>query len=246
MKRGARGSTQSFWGKWAGGAGLTGGCGDGAGRAEGGCCAQDCADIAGILHTSKNDEQGRARRSGSLKNLVERGRARMHESGDPLGMLGVGEPVKQTVGGAQNGKANLWAVNQRSKPRAVALPGFAKQNRLDGAAGAQSFFDKPHSFDSDRAGFRRQTATQCDAELLEPSIIAAGEESGRSVSRSVASGFASGSHYGEGNKFAPREGKVLAAGGQNSRNPSYLRRCQNTGGCIPIARPTRCVVASPD
>lgn len=61
----------------------------------------------------------------------------------------------------------------------MAFAGFAEEDRFDGAAGAQGFFDQADTFDADGAGFRGQAAAERHAELFEPAILAAGKDSGR-------------------------------------------------------------------
>jgi hypothetical protein len=114
---------------------LSGGRGYGTGGAEGGCGADNCADIAGILHTGKNDEKRRASGWGSAKKVVERGGARLDESGDALGMLGVGEAFEKAIGGAEQRESHFGPVNERSEALALALAGFAEEDGLDATSG---------------------------------------------------------------------------------------------------------------
>jgi hypothetical protein len=58
----------------------------------------------------------------------------------------------------------------------VALAGFAEEDGFDLAAGFEGFFDETETFDADAAGIGLQAPAKCDAELLEPAILAAGED----------------------------------------------------------------------
>ena len=101
------------------------------------------------------------------------------------------------------GKCDFWPADERGETIAVAFAGFAEEDCLDGAAGAQGFFDQADAFDADRAGLRGQAAAERHAELFEPAIVAASEDSGRCFRcvGSVAGGFARSGHQGERNKF---------------------------------------------
>jgi hypothetical protein len=66
---------------------------------------------------------------------------------------------------------------------------------LDAATGTHSFFDEPDTFNANEAVFRGQAAAESHAELLEPAIVAAGEERGLTCGASVTSGFAGRSHH---------------------------------------------------
>lgn len=130
-------------------------------------------------------------------------------------VLGVGKTFKEAIGGAQGGESNFWPANERGEAITVAFAGFAEKDRLDGAAGAQGFFDQADAFDADRAGLRGQAAAERHAELFEPAIVAAGEDAGCGCTRagSVASGFARSGHQGERNKFRAFEGNWSIRGG---------------------------------
>jgi hypothetical protein len=114
---------------------LSGGRGHCAGSAKRGGGADNCADIAGILHTGKNDEKRRASGWGSAKKVVERGGARLDESGDALRMLGVGEAFEKAIGGAEQRESHFGPVDERSEALALALAGFAEEDGLDAASG---------------------------------------------------------------------------------------------------------------
>ena len=59
---------------------------------------------------------------------------------------------------------------------AVALAGFAEEDGFDLAAGFEGFCDETETFDAYAAGVGWEAAAEGDAELLEPAIVAAGEE----------------------------------------------------------------------
>ena len=58
----------------------------------------------------------------------------------------------------------------------MTFAGFAEEHGLNAARGAQRFFDEPDAFDTDEPIFRGQSTTESHAKLLEPAIVAAGEE----------------------------------------------------------------------
>jgi hypothetical protein len=202
VERCARGGTQGFRRIGAGGAADAGrGC-DGPGRAESGGGAEDGADVAGILDACENDEKRSAGGSGSADEIVERSFARFNQRGDALRMLGIGETFEEAVGGAERGEAEFGAIDQRGEALAVTLAGFAEEHGLDGAAGTQSLFDETDAFDADESVFSRQAAAESQTELLEPAIVAAGEDRGIVGGLGVASGFAGRSHSVEVSKFS--------------------------------------------
>ena len=77
----------------------------------------------------------------------------------------------------------------------MAFAGFAKEHSLDAAAGTQSLFNKPRTFNADESVFRGEAAAQSHAELLEPAIIAASEQRGIPSGASVTSGFSWRGHH---------------------------------------------------
>ena len=114
----------------------------------------------------------------SAEEIVEGGWARSDERGDALRMLGVGDALEQAIGGAQDRDSDFGAIDQRREAFMVAFAGFAEEDGLDRAAGAQRFFDQADAFDADAAGFGGQAAAQGDAKFLEPAIVAAGDGRG--------------------------------------------------------------------
>ena len=119
----------------------------------------------------------------------------MNQRGDPLRMLGVGKAFEEAIRGAKDGKSHFGAVDEGGESFMMALAGFAEEHGLNAASGTQCFFDEPDALDADEAAFRGQAATQRHAELLEPVIVAAGEERGRTFGSRVTSGFSWRSHY---------------------------------------------------
>jgi len=119
----------------------------------------------------------------------------MNQRGDTLRMLGIGEAFEEAVGGAKDGKSHFGAVDEGREAFVMALAGFAEKYGLNAAPGAQRFFDEPHAFDADEAVFRGQAAAESHTELLEPSIVAAGEERGLAARASVTSRFAGRGHH---------------------------------------------------
>ena len=91
-------------------------------------------------------------------------------------MLRVGKTFEEAVVGAQYGEAHLGAIDQGREAFVMPLAGLAEEHGLDGTAGAQRFFDEADAFDPDEAAFRGQAAAERHAKLLEPAIVAAGEE----------------------------------------------------------------------
>jgi hypothetical protein len=174
MERRASGGTQSFRREGAGGAGLAGcGC-DRASGAEGCGGAKDSANIARILDAGKNHKKRSTGGDGCVEQLIECGSARVDKCGDALWMLGVGEALEEAVSSTQRGKSDFRPADQRSETIMMALSGFAEENRLDAATGAERFFDEADSFDADGAGFGGQTAAESHAELFEPAVVSAG------------------------------------------------------------------------
>jgi hypothetical protein len=116
----------------------------------------------------------------------------LDQCGYALRMFRVGEAFEQAVGGAKNGKSDLGAVNIGSEALVVALAGLAEENCFDWAGGTERFFDEADTFDADGAGFRGQTAAKSGAELFQPPVVAAGQDSRcrRGSCWCVAGGFA--------------------------------------------------------
>src|SRR6266852_2081701 len=195
MQGSASGGAESLRRERVGGAADAGSGGGGAGCAKGGCCAQDGGDVAGVLDAGKNDKQGSASRKGSAHEIVEGSFAWMDQRGDALRMLGVGEALEEAVGGAQDGKSHFGAVDEGGESFMMALAGFAEEHGLNAASGTQCFFDEPDALDADEAAFRGKAAAESHAELLEPAIVAAAEERGRTFGSRVTSVFSWRSHY---------------------------------------------------
>ncbi len=178
MQSGARGRAERLGRVGASGATLTGGGSDGGGGAKGGGGAQDRADVPGILNAGENDEEWGARAGGSGEEFVEREFAGLDQSGDALGMLGVGDAFKESIGGAEYGEAGLGAADEWGETLAVAFARFAEEDGFDAAGGAEGLFDEAGAFDADGTVFGGKAATEGDAELLEPAVFTAGQEVG--------------------------------------------------------------------
>src|SRR6266478_4163196 len=195
MQGSTGGSAQSFRREGICGATDAGSSGGAAGRAKGGSGAQDGADVAGVLDAGKNDKQGSASRKGSAHEIVEGSFAWMDQRGDALRMLGVGEAFEEAIRGTKDGKSHFGAVDEGGEAFVMAFAGFAEKHGLNAAAGTQRFFDEAHAFNANEAAFRGQAAAESHAELLEPAIVAACQERGRTFGASITSGFAGRSHY---------------------------------------------------
>src|SRR5713226_10554036 len=176
MQGSASGGAESLRRERVGGAADAGSGGGGAGCAKGGCCAQDGADVAGVLDAGKNDKQGSASRKGSAHEIVEGSFAWMDQRGDALRMFGVGEAFEEAIRGAKDGKSHFGPIDKGGETLVMAFAGFAEEYSLNAAAGTKRFFDKPHTLDAYESAFRGQAAAQSHAELLAPAIVAAGEE----------------------------------------------------------------------
>jgi len=198
MQSGARGGAEGFGRVGAGGAALSGGGSDGGGGAKGSGGAEDGADVAGILDAGENDEEGSGRGSGSGEEFVEREFAWLDEGGDTLRMLGVGDAFEEAIGGAEDGEASVRSANERGEAFAVAFAGLAEEDCFDATSGAEGFFDKAGAFNANGAVFGGKAAAESDAELLEPAVIATGEEVGED------GGFGSRGHWRKVSKFAGR------------------------------------------
>jgi hypothetical protein len=178
MERGTRGGAEGFGRVGAGSAALTGGGSDGGGGAKSSGGAKDGADVAGILNASENHEERCAGTGGSGEEFIEREFSRLDKRGDALWMFGVGDALEETIGGAEDGEAGVWTADERGEALAVAFAGFAEEDGFDAADGAESFFNEARAFDADGAVFGGKAAAESDAKLLEPAVLAAGEEVG--------------------------------------------------------------------
>ncbi len=77
----------------------------------------------------------------------------------------------------------------------MALSRFAEKDRLDAAAGAESFLDEADAFNADAAGFRGQAAAEGHAKGLQPAIVPARENRRCARWASQTGVFARTSHY---------------------------------------------------
>ena len=110
-------------------------------------------------------------------------------------MLGIGETLEETVRGVERRKGHLRPVNDGRETLMMAFAGFAEEHGLDAAARTQRFFDESGTFDADESIFRGEAAAESHAELLEPAIVAAGEERGLTDGSGAASGFSGRGHH---------------------------------------------------
>jgi hypothetical protein len=102
----------------------------------------------------------------------------MDQCRDSLRVFGIGKAFKEPIGGPQNRKSHLGPVDERGEAFVMAFAGFAEEHGLNAATGTESFLDEPQALDAHEAVFRGQAAAQSHAELLEPAIVAAGEQRG--------------------------------------------------------------------
>src|ERR1700687_4981176 len=91
-------------------------------------------------------------------------------------MFGVGEALEEAVRGAEDGKSHFRPVDDGGETFVMAIAGFAEKHCLNVATEAQSFFDDPDTLDAYESVLRGQATAQSHAKLLEPAIVAAGEE----------------------------------------------------------------------
>src|SRR5260370_3306587 len=119
----------------------------------------------------------------------------MNQRGDTLRMFGVGKALEEAVRGAEEGKSHCGPVDEGGETFVMAFAGFAEEDGLNAATGTQSFFGEPDTLDANEAVFRGQAAAQSHAELLEPAVVAAGEERGLAGGASVTTGFAGPTHH---------------------------------------------------
>ena len=119
----------------------------------------------------------------------------MNERGNSLRVLGIGESFEEAVGRTEHGKSHFRPVDEGRESFVMAFSGFAEKHRLDAAAGTQRFFDKAGSFNTDESILGREPPAKSDAEFLEPTIIAAGEQRVITGSSSAASGFSGCCHH---------------------------------------------------
>ena len=118
----------------------------------------------------------------------------MNQRGDTLRVFGVGKTFEETVRGAEDGKSHFGAVDDGGETFVMAIAGFAEEHCLNVATGAQSFFDEPDTLDAHESVLCGQAAAQSHAELLEPAIVATGEERRVVRGTSVTGGFAGRCH----------------------------------------------------
>jgi len=203
VEGGSSGGAERFGREGAGGAALAGGGSYGGGGSESGGGAEDGAYIAGILNAGEDDDEGSAGAFGSGEKIFKLEFAGLNQGGYALGMLGVGYAFKKAIGGAEDGEADVGATDEGGEAFAMAFAGFAEEDGFDAAGGAESFFDEAGAFDADGTVFGGETATESDAELLEPAIGAAGEEVGGG------GGFGCGRHWRKGSKC--RGGNAIGA-----------------------------------
>ena len=197
------GGAQRLWRIGAGGAGDARGGSGTAGRAKSRRRTQDCADIARVLHAGKDDKQSGASRFRGADQVVERSLPRFYQGRYALRMLSVGQTLEEAVSSSQRGKAYFRAVDEGREALVMALAGFAEQQGLDPAAGAERFFDQAHAFYAHKAIFRGQAAAEGHAKLFEPAIVAAGEQRGFAGRSRVSCRLARRSHSLEVSKFQP-------------------------------------------
>ena len=120
-------------------------------------------------------------------------------------MFGIGDAFEETVGGTEDGEADVWAADEGGEAFAVAFAGFAEEDGFDAAGGAESFFDEARAFDADGAVFGGKSAAESDAELLEPAVFAAGEEV------RGGGGFGRRGHWRKVSKFAGEKRRVVSS-----------------------------------
>src|SRR5882672_10327798 len=139
MKGCTGGGAQSFRRKGAGGARLAGsGCNRARGTESRGS-AQDCADIARVLHTRENHKKNGARGRRRLKQLIEGGRAWVDKCGDALRMFGVGKALEKAIGRVQGWKRYIRPADERRETFMVPFAGLAEEDRFNAAAGTKRF-----------------------------------------------------------------------------------------------------------
>jgi hypothetical protein len=118
----------------------------------------------------------------------------VNQRGDTLWVFGVGKAFEEAVRGAEDGKSHFGPVDDGGETFVMAIAGFTEKHGFDAATRAQSFFDEPDTLDAYESVLRGQAAAQGHAELLEPAIIAAGEERRVVRGTSVTGGFAGRCH----------------------------------------------------
>src|SRR5882672_7385992 len=104
-------------------------------------------------------------------------------------VFGIGKTFEETVRGAEDGKSHFGPGDDGGETFVMAIAGFAEEHGLNVATGAQSFFDEPDTLDAYASVLRGQAAAQSHGGLLEPALVAAGEERrvvrGTSVARDL-------------------------------------------------------------
>jgi hypothetical protein len=93
-----------------------------------------------------------------------------------LWSFGVGDAFKEMIGRSQNRECSSCRVEMRGQTSAMTLAGLAEENSFDAAARTKSFFDKTRAFNANGTAIGGQSAAKSHAEVLEPPVVAAGDE----------------------------------------------------------------------
>src|SRR5215831_11088644 len=107
MQGGPGRGAEGFGRKGIGGTGLAGGGGDGSGGAEGRSGTEDGADVAGVLHACKDNDERRAFVDRSGEEVFELREARDNQGGHALWVFGVGDALEEAIGGGEDGEGNF-------------------------------------------------------------------------------------------------------------------------------------------
>src|SRR5487761_355188 len=141
--------------------------GNGAGCAEGFSGAQNCADVARVLHAGENDDE----RVAAAKKVFECESRRAQQSGDALRRFRGGDGGEEFVGGAQNDRGMVEFREERSEMR---FGGRAGEDGFQFKAGAKRFGNQAKAFETDALAFGPR-GLQNRAKQFQPMVFARGD-----------------------------------------------------------------------
>jgi len=137
------------------------------GRAEGFGGAQNCADVAGVLHAGENDDEW----VGSAKKGFECELWRAQQSGNTLRSFRGGDGGEKLVRGTQD---ESGAVEFREKRGQGFFGGRAGEDGFEFEAGADRFGNEPNGFEADAVVFWARRMED-RAKRFEPVVFARGD-----------------------------------------------------------------------
>ena len=149
--------------------------GDNSGGAEGFGGAENCANVAGILHADENYDEGIE----TAQKIVEGELRRTQEGGDALGCFRAGDGGEKLVGGVED---DCGAVEFGEKRREGFFARRAGENGFEFETGADRVGNETCAFKADALVFRARRVED-GAEKFEPVIFARGDRNRRGLGR---------------------------------------------------------------